>query len=71
FHHLEKLTSYHLLDDQATLVVEHKKEVTLPESYAGLRMIREETYSGKTTISMYTYEQLRVEEEKWSWQELE
>ncbi|MCA0990111.1 16S rRNA (guanine(966)-N(2))-methyltransferase RsmD [Pseudalkalibacillus hwajinpoensis] len=63
-HDLEKLTAYHLLDDQATIVVEHKKEVTLPEFYAGLRMIREETYSGKTTISIYTYEQLRVEEEK-------
>ncbi|WP_165995234.1 16S rRNA (guanine(966)-N(2))-methyltransferase RsmD [Bacillus sp. Cs-700] len=63
-HDLEKLTAYHLLDDQATIVVEHKKEVTLPEAYAGLRMIREETYSGKTTISIYTYEQLRVEEEK-------
>ncbi|WP_257147625.1 16S rRNA (guanine(966)-N(2))-methyltransferase RsmD [Bacillus sp. es.036] len=63
-HDLEKLTAYHLLHDQATIVVEHKKEVTLPESYAGLRMIREETYSGKTTISIYTYEQLGVEEEK-------
>ena len=63
-HDLEKLTAYHLLADQATIVVEHKKEVKLPESYAGLQMIREETYSGKTTISIYTYEQLRVEEEK-------
>ena len=63
-HDLEKLTAYHLLDDQATIVVEHKKEVTLPEFIAGLQMIRQETYSGKTTISIYTYEQLRVEEEK-------
>nr|WP_273850304.1 16S rRNA (guanine(966)-N(2))-methyltransferase RsmD [Pseudalkalibacillus spartinae] len=63
-HDLEKLTAYQLLEDKATIVVEHKKEVQLPESYAGLRMIREETYSGKTTISIYTYEQMQVEKEE-------
>ncbi|MDO6655519.1 MULTISPECIES: 16S rRNA (guanine(966)-N(2))-methyltransferase RsmD [Bacillaceae] len=63
-HDLEKLTAYDLLEENATIVVEHKKEVTLPEEFAGLRMIREETYSGKTTISIYTYEQSGVEKEE-------
>ncbi|TKD72616.1 16S rRNA (guanine(966)-N(2))-methyltransferase RsmD [Pseudalkalibacillus hwajinpoensis] len=63
-HDLEKLCTYELLEDNATIVVEHKKEVTLPETIAGLIMTRQETYSGKTTISIYTYEQPAVEKEE-------
>ncbi|MDP4553120.1 16S rRNA (guanine(966)-N(2))-methyltransferase RsmD [Alkalihalobacillus macyae] len=60
---LEKLCTFELLEDKATIVVEHKKEVTLPEAVAELQMTRQETYSGKTTISIYTYEQPAVEKE--------
>ncbi|WP_347550482.1 16S rRNA (guanine(966)-N(2))-methyltransferase RsmD [Pseudalkalibacillus hwajinpoensis] len=63
-HDLEKLTDYELLEADATVVVEHKKEVVLPEIIAGLTMTRSETYSGKTTISIYTYEQSGVEKEE-------
>ncbi|MGA9287488.1 MAG: 16S rRNA (guanine(966)-N(2))-methyltransferase RsmD [Anaerobacillus sp.] len=61
---LEKLSTYELLEENAIIVVEHKKEVQLPNKVAGLSMTREETYSGKTTISIYTYEQSGVEKEE-------
>ncbi|MGB8000238.1 MAG: 16S rRNA (guanine(966)-N(2))-methyltransferase RsmD [Anaerobacillus sp.] len=61
---LEKLSTYELLEENAIIVVEHKKEVKLPNKVAGLSMTREETYSGKTTISIYTYELSGVEKEE-------
>lgn len=57
---LEKLSSYRLLTEDATIVVEHLKEVDLPDELANLTCTRRETYSGKTTISIYTYTQSDV-----------
>ncbi|MCA0987956.1 16S rRNA (guanine(966)-N(2))-methyltransferase RsmD [Guptibacillus algicola] len=61
---LEKLSSYGLLTEDATIVVEHLKEVDLPDELANLTCTRRETYSGKTTISIYTYTQSDVEREE-------
>ncbi|WP_270181765.1 16S rRNA (guanine(966)-N(2))-methyltransferase RsmD [Alkalihalobacillus sp. CinArs1] len=61
---LDKLSSYGLLEENATIVVEHLKEVDLPEELADLTLTRKETYSGKTTISIYTYNQSDVEREE-------
>lgn len=60
---MDKIVTYNLLNEGAKVVVEHLKEVELPEELVGLELTRKETYSGKTTISIYTYNQSHVEGE--------
>ena len=44
------------LSQQAIIMCEHSREVSLPENYGVYRLVRQETY-GSTIISIYRYEE--------------
>jgi 16S rRNA (guanine966-N2)-methyltransferase len=50
---LETIGENNLLEDRGIIVVEHHTEVTLPETAGSLQLKQEETYGGKTVVSIY------------------
>jgi 16S rRNA (guanine966-N2)-methyltransferase len=50
---IQDLEKYYLLQQNGTIVVEHAKEVSLPDVIGSYSRIKYETYSGTTSVSIY------------------